>query len=103
MADGRRGPVHTRQCRDGDRVNAPAADGIVAAKQALRASSRARRRAAREAAAADAGEAAARHFLAGIEVSPGCVVSGYWPMGDEVGELERHASADQAIVEIEGK
>lgn len=83
MADGRRGPVQSRRYPDGARMNTVAADEIIAAKQALRASSRERRRCAREAAAPDAGEAAARHFLASIDVSPGCVVSGYWPMGDE--------------------
>lgn len=59
------------------------AGAIADEKRALRALSRTRRRAAREAAAPDAGEAAARHFFSAIEPAPGCVVSGYWPMDAE--------------------
>ena len=43
-----------------------------------------RRHAAREAAGPLAGEAAARNFLVAIEPPPGCVVSGYWPLDDEL-------------------
>lgn len=64
-------------------MNVQAADTIGDEKQALRAISRERRRAAREAAGADAGEAAVRHFFAAIDPPEGCVVSGYWPMDDE--------------------
>ena len=54
------------------------------AKRAARARARRRRRAACEAAGPRAGEAAARNFLAAIEPPPGCVVSGYWPLDDEL-------------------
>ncbi len=64
-------------------VTAAPADTVADAKRALRAISREVRRAAREAAAADAGEAAARQFFSAIEPAPGCVVSGYWPIDAE--------------------
>ncbi len=61
-----------------------AAQSIAEAKRAARAFARQRRRAACEAAGPLAGEAAARNFLAAIEPPPGCVVSGYWPLDDEL-------------------
>ena len=67
----------------GTPMNAGAADGIGEAKRAFRAISRERRSAARMAATADAGEAAANHFLTAIDPAPDCAISGYWPMGDE--------------------
>ncbi len=65
-------------------MTAVAAQSIAEAKRAARALARQRRRAAREAAGPLAGEAAARNFLAAIEPPPGCVVSGYWPLDDEI-------------------
>jgi 5-formyltetrahydrofolate cyclo-ligase len=65
-------------------MTAVAAQSIAEAKRAARAFARRRRRAACEAAGPLAGEAAARNFLAAIEPPPGCVVSGYWPLDDEL-------------------
>ena len=58
------------------------ADPIAEAKRLLRDVARARRSEAR-AAAPDAGEHAVSQFLDAITPAPRCVVSGYWPMGDE--------------------
>lgn len=60
-------------------------DGIAlrAAKAELRAEAIRRRRTAYEQ-AADAPERLASHFLAAIEVRQDDVVSGFWPMGEEI-------------------
>jgi 5-formyltetrahydrofolate cyclo-ligase len=57
-------------------------DTVAEAKRLLRAEARARRSTA-NAAAPDAGARAADQFLDAITPTPNCVVSGYWPMGDE--------------------
>ena len=59
------------------------AEAIARAKRALRGDCEARRRQASAAAGPTAGEAAAGHFFSAIELSAGCVVSGYWPMRHE--------------------
>ena len=57
---------------------------IRSEKRALRAVSLEARRAARADAAADAGERALDNFLGSIDTAPGTVVSGYWPVGEEL-------------------
>ena len=54
------------------------------AKRALRRLSAERRRTAETAAGAGAGELVAAHFLAAIPLAAGAVVSGYWPVRDEI-------------------
>ncbi|MEX2648708.1 MAG: 5-formyltetrahydrofolate cyclo-ligase [Alphaproteobacteria bacterium] len=56
---------------------------VADAKHALRKQARVRRPQLARAAGAEAGVAAASHFLKAITLLPGAVVSGYWPVGDE--------------------
>jgi 5-formyltetrahydrofolate cyclo-ligase len=78
-----------------------ATDGAIDAKRALRAEARARRRAAAAALPpAQAGAAAAENFFGAIPVPAGAVVSGYWPMADEMDPrpiLHRLAAAGHVI------
>ena len=59
-------------------------EDIPRAKRALRASCEVLRAEAGRAAGPRAGAAAAAHFFAAVNPQAGCVVSGYWPMRDEV-------------------
>ena len=78
-----------------------ATDGAIDAKRALRAEARARRRAAAAALPpAQAGAAAAENFFGAIPVPAGAVVSGYWPLADEMDPrpiLRRLAAAGHVI------
>ena len=80
MADGRGGPAQFPLLPGG--VPMTTDDPTAEAKRLLRAATRARRSAAR-AAASDAGAHAVSQFFDAITPTPGCVVSGYWPMDDE--------------------
>lgn len=54
------------------------------AKQELRAAAKERRRAAAAGSPQDVAEIAADHFLDCLQPKPGAVVSGYWPVRDEL-------------------
>ncbi len=57
---------------------------LDAAKKALRAAAAERRAALDAGLRAAAARAVARHVLDSVPLAPGAVVSGYWPMGDEL-------------------
>lgn len=69
---------------------------LAAEKKRMRAALVARRRALLQAAGAAAGEALARHFLAGVPLPEGTAVAGYHPMGDEMDVLPLLARLAQA-------
>ncbi|MDP7546364.1 MAG: 5-formyltetrahydrofolate cyclo-ligase [Alphaproteobacteria bacterium] len=72
----------------GDGKDAGARPGRGRSSQTLKASARRRARVRRAAVPAavrqGAGTKAAENFLAAIPLSPACIVSAYWPLGDEL-------------------
>ncbi len=65
-------------------ASGPDAAAAQAAKRRLRDAARARRAAIDPGSRAAAAEAVARHVLDTVPLAPGAVVSGYWPIGDEL-------------------
>jgi len=67
-------------------IQSPESDAakLDAAKKALRAAAAKRRAALDAALRAAAARAVARHVLETVPLAPGAVVSGYWPMGEEL-------------------
>lgn len=65
-------------------ASAPDAAACQAAKRKLRETARARRAAIDAALRASAARAVARHVLDAVPIPKGAVVSGYWPIGDEL-------------------
>jgi 5-formyltetrahydrofolate cyclo-ligase len=77
------------------------AEALIDAKRALRADAAARRKAAAAALPpAKAGAAAAERFLRTVPLAAGAVISGYWPLADEIDPrpiLRRLAAAGHVI------
>jgi 5-formyltetrahydrofolate cyclo-ligase len=74
---------------------------LIEAKQRLRDTAKARRRAAHEAGAAAAAQALVERFERHVTLPPHAVVSGYWPAGPELDDrplLERLAARGHRVV-----